>query len=92
MTLELFLVVLCVLLAGVTIKTLILYASMRSPGDHARHREDYKLARCSSIESRMIQLEADVWGDDSEGDDYEAPALTPYGEIPGWKGVQDEVQ
>lgn len=37
------------------------------------------------LEIRVIHLESVTFVDEDESD-YEAPMLSPYGEVPGWKG------
>jgi len=66
MSLDLFLAVLCVLLAGITVKTLILYASTGIQVDRAQQRATEALMILKVLEPRITQLETDLYGDEGE--------------------------
>lgn len=95
MTLEYIFLLLVGIFIGLSLKGLFTYASLSIQLEQTRLVAQRALILIDLLEERLTlritQLETDFYSDDTEGD-YEAPALTPYGGVPGWKGEQDVVQ
>lgn len=89
MTLEYIFLLLVGIFIGLSLKGLFTYASLSIQMEQTKNTAQRALILVDLLEERLtqrvIQLETDFYGDDTE-DDYEAPALTPYGTMPGWKG------